>query len=179
MYAPPLAIDEGSTSQRRCSAADEFSTIVAVRTVKSVAASGLPSVSWIPDVNEKRYVSPGTSVPVGVHVAFVGLGRVIVPSTVAFALSAWTVNDDAVTPDTASEKVIVNGPLSEPSVADGWFEMVGTDPSVVQLWPISSESPDRFVTVTVNSCLASARGPQLTGVPGEHGGRASPSRRQA
>jgi hypothetical protein len=50
--------------------------------------SGFPATSWTPAVTDTRYVSPGTSLAFGVHLAVVGLGRSILPATLTFALSA-------------------------------------------------------------------------------------------
>ena len=79
----------------------KFAAALADGRVDTNEVSGL-----IADVSEKRYVSPGTSGAVGLHSAMFGAVRRMVPAMSLFAVSAWTVSDDVVTPSTASEKMI-------------------------------------------------------------------------
>ena len=70
------------------------------------------------------YVSPGTSLAVGVHVTTVALGRPIVPLTSAFALSAWTTNDDAVATNCRALKAHGSGKLG----ATAYAQLSGEQP---------------------------------------------------
>jgi hypothetical protein len=87
------------------------------------------------------------------------LGRAIVPATSTLARSAWTITDDVVTSWTASEKVMVNGPLSGADAVGAYPEMTGTVASTVQENGKDCKNPDWFWRLTVKVCGPSSSGP--------------------
>ena len=100
----------------------------------------------------------------------------MVPATSAFARSAWTISDDPVTPLTGSEKVIVNGPVSDAAAVGVCSEMTGAVVSIVQtsrILPSSRQVVDdhRELVLVVSERTQLMAGQAAWGSAGGRGGR--------
>src|SRR4051812_1211983 len=115
---------------------------------------------------EMRYVSPGTSGEEDTQDAVVAplpvVPVVIVPRRIGVVPATRTLNDDALTPVTASENVTVSGPVTDAPA--GGPVAVGATVSMFQSCVCAVCCPEAFVTVTRKVCGPSGSPEKLNGV---------------